>query len=100
MMNTRRDFIGNTFAAGLASAASGAVADIQPAAKGVWGGWKPGEFQVHFIYTGVGESMFMIFPDGTNGDEDFKALLEEDNVIWTGPAAPSEVPARQGHRRS
>lgn len=31
----------------------------------VWKGWKPGEFQVHFIYTGVGESMFIIFPDST-----------------------------------
>ena len=27
--------------------------------------WKPGEFQVHFIYTGVAESMFWILPDGT-----------------------------------
>ena len=25
--------------------------------------WKPGEFQVHFIYTGVAESMFWIMPD-------------------------------------
>lgn len=31
----------------------------------VWKGWKKGHFQVHFIYTGVGESMFYIFPDGT-----------------------------------
>ena len=40
-----------------------------------WKGWKKGHFQVHFIYTGVGESMFMIFPDGTSmlldcGDHD------------------------------
>ena len=27
--------------------------------------WKPGLFQVHFIYTGVAESMFFIYPDGT-----------------------------------
>ena len=27
--------------------------------------WKPGEFQVHFIYTGVAESLFWIMPDGT-----------------------------------
>ncbi|EME73358.1 glycosyltransferase [Bacillus sonorensis] len=32
-------------------------------------------------------------PDGTNGDADFKEMLEEDNVVWTGPAAPAEVPA-------
>ena len=30
-----------------------------------WKGWKKGEFQVHFIYTGVAESMFFIMPDGT-----------------------------------
>lgn len=30
-----------------------------------WKGWKPGEFQIHFICTGVTESMFLIFPDST-----------------------------------
>jgi len=40
-----------------------------------WTGWKPGHFQVHFIYTGVCESAFYIFPDGTTmlldcGDHD------------------------------
>ena len=30
-----------------------------------WQGWRPGEFQVHFIYTGVAESMFIVFPDST-----------------------------------
>jgi len=30
-----------------------------------WGGWKRGHFQIHFIYTGVAESLFLIFPDGT-----------------------------------
>lgn len=30
-----------------------------------WTGWKKGHFQVHFIYTGAGESAFYIFPDGT-----------------------------------
>ena len=37
--------------------------------------WKKGQFQVHFIYTGVAESMFLIMPDGTTmlidcGDHD------------------------------
>jgi hypothetical protein len=32
----------------------------------VWPGWKPGEFQVHFICTGVAESLFCILPDGTS----------------------------------
>ncbi len=46
---------GNAFAEGAKDSAVG-----KP-----WKGWKKGEFQVHFIYTGVGESMFYIFPDGT-----------------------------------
>ena len=65
MMNTRRGFIGSTFAAGLFPVANGSVSSSRPASGDVWGGWKPGEFQVHFIYTGVAESMFMIFPDST-----------------------------------
>lgn len=47
-----------------------------------WIGWKPGQFQVHFIYTGVAESMFYIFPDGTTmlldcGDHDALARGEK-----------------------
>lgn len=30
-----------------------------------WRGWSRGELQIHFIYTGVCESIFWIFPDGT-----------------------------------
>lgn len=29
-------------------------------------GWKPGDFQAHFIYTGVSEAIFLIFPDSTS----------------------------------
>ena len=28
-------------------------------------GWNPGELDIHFIHTGVGEQTFLIFPDGT-----------------------------------
>lgn len=31
-----------------------------------WTGWTKGRFQIHFIYTGVAESMFWILPDGTS----------------------------------
>ena len=68
MKTTRRFFIGsatsfgalagNRFAQACTGQASGKVGET-------WGGWKSGEFQVHFIYTGVAESMFMIFPDAT-----------------------------------
>lgn len=42
---------------------SGKQETVAPA---VFDGWHYGEFQVHFIYTGVCESMFIIFPDGTS----------------------------------
>ena len=29
-------------------------------------GWRPGHYQVHYIFTGRGESTFHIFPDGTS----------------------------------
>ena len=29
-------------------------------------GWKKGEMDIHFIYTGRGEANFYIFPDGTS----------------------------------
>ena len=28
--------------------------------------WRKGHFQIHFIYTGVAESVFLIYPDGTS----------------------------------
>ena len=43
------------FAAGTADAAAGKA--LAP--------WQPGHFQIHAIYTGVAESMFLIYPDGT-----------------------------------
>ena len=38
----------------------------EPVVGQVWPGWAPGRFQVHFIYTGVCESLFCILPDGTS----------------------------------
>ena len=55
-MNRRR-FLGGTLAAGLLPALGGEVAkDGSDTAQigGVWDGWKPGEFQVHFIWCGKG----------------------------------------------
>ena len=67
-MISRRQFIG-----GAASAAVlpqlGCVSFADNARS-----WRKGDLQIHFIYTGVGEQMFYIFPDGTTmvldcGDE-------------------------------
>ncbi len=58
-----------------------------------WKGWKKGHFQVHFIYTGVGESMFMIFPDGTT------MLLDcgDHNAIGRGKLAVPVLPSPDKH---
>ena len=55
-----------------------------------WQGWKEGQFQIHFIYTGVAESMFLIFPDGTTmlldcGDFDALARGEKAVPLLPGP---------------
>ena len=50
--------------------------------------WKPGEFQVHFIYTGVAESMFWIMPDGTTmllDCGDHPAITRGKLAIWVLP---------------
>ncbi len=58
-----------------------------------WQGWKKGQFQVHFIYTGVAESMFMIFPDGTT------MLLDcgDHNAIGRGDLAVPVLPNAMKH---
>lgn len=61
-METRRGFL----KAG--ACAAGAVVSGCICGDGVGGfcpGWRPGEFDIHFIHTGVGEQTFFIFPDGT-----------------------------------
>ena len=58
-----------------------------------WKGWKKGRFQVHFIYTGVGESMFLIFPDGTT------MLLDcgDHNAVGRGKLAVPVLPSPDLH---
>ena len=63
----RRGFLGLGAAAvalgGFGKAFAAGMED--PSVGKPWKGWKKGQFQVHFIYTGVAESMFWILPDGT-----------------------------------
>ena len=93
----RRDFVKSALAVPLLGAASSATGGSQssatvtdamncvppdgsahPLAGKKLPPWKPGEFQVHFIYTGVAESMFWILPDGTT------MLLDcGDHPAWT-----------------
>ncbi len=55
-----------------------------------WQGWNEGQFQIHFIYTGVAESMFLIFPDGTSmllDCGDFDALARGEKAVPLLPSA-------------
>lgn len=58
------------------------------ASRRTWSGWTPGEFQVHIIHNGVGESLFLLFPDGTS------MLLDcgDQASITRGPHAVPVVP--------
>ncbi len=93
----RRDFLKSSALATAAlmldwekAFASGASA---PEVGKPWKGWKEGHFQAHFIYTGVGESIFMIFPDGTS------MLLDcgDHNAIGRGKLAVPVLPSPDKH---
>jgi glyoxylase-like metal-dependent hydrolase (beta-lactamase superfamily II) len=93
----RRDFLKTS---AMASAAlmldwekAFALGSKAPEVGKAWKGWKKGHFQVHFIYTGVGESMFMIFPDGTS------MLLDcgDHNAVGRGKLAVPVLPSPDRH---
>lgn len=57
--------------------------------------WKPGEFQVHFIYTGVAESLFWIMPDGTTmllDCGDHPAWKRGKKALWILPNGNRTAP--------
>ena len=83
----RRDFLRNATAFGALSAvgiAQGGSAEVgRP-----YPGWRPGEMDLHFVYTGCGENMFYRLPDGTailNDTGDFYRPRDLDQV----PLLPS-----------
>ena len=90
----RREFIRGVAAAGTAAwmaqwLTACSTAARHPAVGGRWTGWTPGEFQVHFIYTGVAESQFFIFPDGTTmllDCGDHPACLRGDKAVKILPS--------------
>lgn len=55
-------------------------------------GWNPGEMDIHFIHTGVGEQTFFIFPDGTT------TLLDCGHVFPRRPGYAEAVPAMPSDR--
>lgn len=94
----RRDFLKTTLASAGLAALGGfdaiyARGTDDPLAGKPWKGWRPGHFQVHFIYTGVAESAFYIFPDGTT------MLLDcgDHNAIGRGELAVPVLPHSGRH---
>ena len=82
----RRTFVKGSAAAiatlGLrAAAGDGEVGKTLPA-------WKPGELELHFIYTGCGENMFYRLPDGTSILNDTGEAYRPKDVAYT-PLLPS-----------
>ena len=65
MKATRRTFLKNCAAAGIVGTV-GVAGRVEASAGDVFPGWKPGEMDLHFIYTGSGENMFYSLPDGTS----------------------------------
>jgi len=55
-----------------------------------YGGWIKGHFQIHFIYTGASESVFLIFPDGTT------MLIDCGDFDAASRASPIPRTARKG----
>jgi len=86
----RRQFISGC----LATAAARCVANVAPPEAGATlPAWKPGELELHFIYTGCGENMFYRFPDGTAMLNDTGEGYRPKDVEYT-PLLPS--PERLG----
>ena len=93
----RRDFLKSSALAGAAfmldwrRAFAAGMADKD--AGRVWKGWEDGHFQVHVIYTGVAESQFLIFPDGTT------MLLDcgDHNAVGRGKLAVPVLPSPDRH---
>lgn len=67
------------------SAAAGLAGTVRAdEVGGVYPGWRPGELDLHFVYTGCGENMFYRLPDGT-------AILNDTGEFYR-PRDKKDVP--------
>ena len=90
----RRDFVGLAASACGSAIAWGGVKGGMPRISPVaddpeigkaYPGWRAGEMDLHFVYTGRGENMFYIFPDGTtmvNDTGDYYRTREIPEIPW------------------
>lgn len=79
---SRREFLGG--ASALLSALGWEGCASLPERGETLPGWRPGELDLHFIYTGCGENMFYRLPDGT-------AILNDTGDFYR-PKELAEVP--------
>ncbi len=83
MTRTRRDFLKRVLGV---SGAFGVPLRVHAAEETevgkIYDGWREGELDIHLIYTGRGEAIFHIFPDGTS------MLLDAGD--WQGNRPPVE----------
>jgi len=59
----RRDFLEMVMASAACTGFTGCLSLDEVGAE--YPGWRPGEMDLHFVYTGCGENMFYRLPDGT-----------------------------------
>ena len=64
-MLTRREFCAGMVATAAMPRLHGAAATDMEEPVATRRSWRPGHFQIHMIYTGTCESLFLIFPDST-----------------------------------
>ena len=90
----RRNFLKRAAAAASMPVVGAGCRFAQCDAAEFYPGWRKGEFDIHFIQTGVGEQTFFIFPDGTTLLLDCGDFYWEKWVDHTIPRRPS--PERLG----
>ena len=66
MPTTRRSFLKACVASGAAGMLGWEGCVSGSGDDAVYPGWRPGELDLHFVYTGCGENMFYRLPDGTS----------------------------------
>ena len=93
MKLTRRDFLVDSVAAAVASAAGGCATGVIGIGS-TYPGWRPGELDIHFLHTATAESTFFIFPDGTT------MLLDCGHVEQRRPGYAEALPPKPSGKRT
>ena len=87
----RREFIASAGACGTIAALGLGGCAFERIGR-AYPGWQPGELDIHFIHTGVGEQTFFVFPDGTT------MLLDCGFVAKRRPGYAEAIPPQPSGR--